>query len=114
MKHLPFFHNSFNGIWAAASFIHFPKSSIKKVLRQVLALTRPRGILAATFLHGKGSGYLPRQWIPGRYMCQWLKPDLKDAIQQAGWHILSLQTVCNRERKGRWLNVLAQRPEQIT
>jgi len=109
IEHLPFSPKAFAGIWAAASCIHFPKSTLKKVLRQVRALTRPNGLFAATFIHGKGAGLLPGQWIPGRYMCQCLKPELQEVFQQAGWHILSLQTVSNRERKGRWLNVIAKR-----
>ncbi len=109
IQYLPFSPESFGGIWAAASLIHLPKTTLKQVLRQVRALIRPSGILAATFLHGKGAGFLPDQWIPGRYMCKWLKPELQKVFQQAGWHIISLQTVSNRERKGRWLNVMAKR-----
>jgi len=109
LEHLPFSPKTFDSIWAAASLIHLPKTTLKKVLRQVCALIRPSGLLAATFLHGKGAGLLPGQWIPGRYMCQWLKPELQEVFQQAGWHIIFVQTVSNRERKGRWLNVMAKR-----
>lgn len=109
IEHFPFSPETFDGIWAAASLIHLPKTTLKKVLRQVRALIRPTGFLAATFLHGKGAGLLPGQWIPGRYMCKWLKPELQEVFQQARWHIISVQTVSNRERKGRWLNVIAKR-----
>jgi len=109
IEHLPFSPETFDGIWAAASLIHLPKTTLKKVLRQVRALLRPSGLFAATFLHGKGAGLLPGQWIPGRYMCKWLKPELQEVFQQGGWDIISLQTVSNRERKGRWLNVMVRR-----
>jgi len=108
IEHLPFSPNTFAGIWAAASLIHLPQSALKKVLRQIRIRTRPGGVFAATCLHGKGEGFLPDQWIPGRYVRQWLKPELEDIIQQTGWDIISLQTVTNRERKGRWLNLIAK------
>ncbi len=109
MKYLPFQPRTFEGIWAAASFIHLPKSTLKQVLRQVHGLTRPGGILGATLVHGKGSGFLQSEWIPDRFLCRWLKPELQNVIQQAGWEILSLQTVSHQERKGRWLNIIAKR-----
>lgn len=109
LERLPFQSNSFQGIWAAASCIHLPKSKFKSTLRHFHVLTCPKGILGATLVHGKGSGFLEDKWIPGRYLCKWLKPELRKVIQQAGWEILSLQTVTHRERKGRWLNVIARR-----
>ena len=109
MTNLPFQSTTFDAIWAAASCIHLPKSNLKQVLGQLHRLTRPKGILGATMMHGKGSGFLTEEWIPGRYLCKWLKPDLRQLIQQAGWEVLSLQIVYSRERKGRWLNVIAKR-----
>lgn len=109
MEHLPFALKTFTGIWAAASLIHLQPSILKKVLRQIRIRTRSDGVLAATFIYGKGAGFLPDQWIPGRYVRKWLKAELREIIQQAGWCIVSLKTVSNRERKGRWLNVIARR-----
>jgi SAM-dependent methyltransferase len=109
MEHLPFLPNSVSGIWAAASLIHLPPTTLQQVLREARLRTRSGGVLGATFLHGKGAGFLPDQWIPGRYVCKWRKPELGEIIQRAGWKIISLQTVTNRERKGRWLNVIARR-----
>lgn len=106
---LPLQPNTFEGIWAAASLIHLPKSKLTPVLRQLHTLSRPGGILGATLIHGKGSGFLPDEWIPDRYVSKWVKPDLQKVLQQTGWEILSLQTVSHRERKGRWLNVIARR-----
>lgn len=109
MTHLPFASNMFDGIWAAASCMHISKTQFKTLLRHLHILTRPGGIFGATLVHGKGSGFPPDEWIPGRYLCKWLKPELQKIMQQAGWEILYLRTVSHQERKGRWLNVIAKR-----
>lgn len=108
IRQLPFLSNSVHGVWAAASLIHTPKSKLKKILTQLLSTMLPGGVLGATFLHGKGSGFLSGQWISGRYISKWLKPELQNILQRAGWRVISLETVTNRERKGRWLNVIAE------
>lgn len=106
---LPFQMQSFDGLWAAASLIHCRKSQFPKVLRRLRQLVKPGGLLGATLRHGAQSGYLQNQWIPGRYISQWRKPELQSIVQQAGWTIVQLECVTNQERKGRWLNVLARR-----
>ncbi len=106
---LPFTEQTFDGMWAAASLIHCRKARLQSVLRRLRLLLRPGGLLGATLRHGSQSGYLKNQWIPGRYISQWRKPELQRVIQQAGWTSVRLETVTNQERKGRWLNVIARR-----
>lgn len=106
---LPFQEQSFDGVWAAASLIHCRKSRFQSVLGRLRLLLKPGGLLGATLRHGSQSGYLQNQWIPGRYISQWLKPELPRVVQQAGWTIVQLEIVTNQERKGRWLNVIARR-----
>ena len=110
MRSLPFRSEVFDGIWAAASLIHLPKSAVRTTLRDLHGLVLPGGVLAATFVQGRSSGFLRAGWIPGRFFSRWRKAELESAVRQAGWAIISLKTVANRERKGRWLNLLARRP----
>lgn len=110
MRSLPFRSGVFDGIWAAASLIHLPKSVVRTTLRDLHGLVLPGGVLAATFVQGRRSGFLRAGWIPGRFFSRWRKAELEGAVRQAGWAIISLKTVANRERKGRWLNLLARRP----
>ncbi|WP_447972012.1 class I SAM-dependent methyltransferase [Nitrospira sp. Kam-Ns4a] len=109
LRALPFRRETFAAVWAAASLIHLPKPAARRVLRALLALVPLGGLLAATFAHGCADGVRLDGWIPGRYFSRWQKVPLTRAIEQAGWTVLSLQIVANRERKGRWLNVLARR-----
>lgn len=106
---LPFRSDAFDAIWAAASLIHLPKRKLHRVLIALRRQTKPGGKFGATFAHGRGEGFLETGWIPGRYLSYWKKNELAQALSEAGWKILLLKTVSNRERKGRWLNLIAER-----
>jgi hypothetical protein len=88
-------------VWAAASLIHLPKAQARTVLAELVRLTRPGGILGATFTHGTKSRIATRGWS---------KAELGRAVQKAGWQVIGLEVVTSRERKGRWINVIAVRP----
>jgi ubiquinone/menaquinone biosynthesis C-methylase UbiE len=108
IRYLPYRAGRFDMVWAAASLIHLPKSSVRKSLRELYRLVTPGGIIAATFIHGRRSGIDPDRWIPDRFISRWLKPELAMAVGEAGWTIDRLTTVSNRERHGRWLNLIAR------
>jgi len=109
LRHLPILPHRFEGIWAAASLIHLKKSEVKKILeglhRAVLVGTR----LGVTFAYGSRCGIVSHGWVPGRYFSRWRKPELGRMLQSTGWCIEAIETVSNRERKGRWINVIAQK-----
>ena len=67
------------------------------------------GLLGATVAHGRRAGFLRGGWIPGRYFARWMKAELGRAARRAGWDVLRLETVDHRERKGRWLTLIARR-----
>ena len=109
LRQLPFQAMSFDGLWAAASLMHLPKTVARRVLIDLCSLVRPGGFLAATVTYGVKSGIVTDGWVPGRYFARWNKEELARAVRRAGWEIIELRVVTNRERKGRWLNLLAQR-----
>ena len=109
MRTLPFKPGSFDTVWAAASLIHLPKSGAARLLRALRAYVPVGGLLAATVAQGRRAGFLRLGWIPGRYFARWHKTELQRAVRRAGWEILTMTTVVNQERKGRWLNLIARR-----
>ena len=109
MRTLPLRPSSLDGIWAAASLMHVPKPVARLVLSELRERVRPNGLLAATVTHGWHSRVKTGGWMPGRYFARWKKDELARAFARAGWQVLSLCVVSNRERKGRWINVIAQR-----
>jgi hypothetical protein len=109
MRALPIQPGKLVGVWAAASLIHVPKPVARKVLAELRDCVRPDGLLAATITHGWKSRVKKGGWMPGRYFARWKKDELAGVLRRAGWQVLSLRVVCNRERKGRWINVIARR-----
>jgi len=109
LRQLPFQEMSFDGLWAAASLMHLPKPVARRVLTGLCSLVCPGGVLAATVTYGVKSGIVTDGWVPGRYFARWKKDELACTVRRAGWEIIELRVVTNRERKGRWLNLLAQR-----
>jgi SAM-dependent methyltransferase len=109
LRDLPFQAMSFDGLWAAASLMHLPKPEARRILADLCRLVRPGGLFAATVTYGTTSRLVTDGWVPGRYFARWKKEELARAVRRAGWNILELKVVTNRERKGRWLNLLAQK-----
>jgi hypothetical protein len=56
------------------------------------------------------SRILRRGWIPRRYFARWTKGELDRTFRVAGWQVSELIVMTGQERKGRWINVIAQRP----
>jgi hypothetical protein len=100
---------SFDGLWTAASLMHLPKPDARHTLTDLYRLIRPGGLFAATVTYGVTSRLVTDGWVPGRYFARWRKDEFARAVRQAGWLLLELGVVTNRERKGRWPNLLAQR-----
>lgn len=107
LRDLPFQATSFDGLWAAASLMHLPKPVARRTLADLCQLVRPGGLFAATVTYGVKSRLVTDGWVPGRYFARWKMDELARAVRRAGWTILELNVVTNRERKGRWLNLLA-------
>ena len=109
LRAVPIRAGKLDGIWAAASLMHLPKLVARQVLRELRDSVRPHGLLAATVTHGWRSHIKRGGWMPGRYFARWKKDELARALQRTGWQVLFLRVVSNQERKGRWINVIAQR-----
>jgi len=61
--------------------------------------------------YGVKSRLMTDGWLPGRYLARWKKEEFARAVRRAGWNVLELKIITNRERKGRWLNLLAQKQD---
>lgn len=109
MRQLPFRGGSFDGMWAAASLVHVPKTETAAVLRELRRCLKPGGVLAATLTYGSNSRIREGGWMPGRYFARWRKVELQRLLRRAGWTIVLLTVVSNQERKGRWINVIVRR-----
>lgn len=106
---LPLKNEILGAVWSAAVLIHFPKIDLLKILRVIRLSLQTNGVFAGTFTFGTQSGIAQGGWIPGRFFSRWRKNELAGIIQHAGFNIEKLVVVSNRERKGRWLNLIARK-----
>ena len=109
MRELPFRAASFDGVWAAASLIHLPKTDAMRVVKRLSQIAGPGATLGATVTFGTDSGLVTKGWMPGRYFARWHKAELARAVERSGWKVEMLRVVSNQERKGRWINLIARR-----
>jgi hypothetical protein len=89
--------------------MHLLKSVARRIPTDLSKIVRPGGLFAATLTYGVKSRIVSDGWVPGRYFACWKKDKLARAVRRAGWSILELRIITNREREQRWLNLLAQR-----
>jgi hypothetical protein len=75
---------SFDGLWAAASLMHFPKPVARRILADLCSLVRPGGVLAATVTYGVKSGIVTDGLVPGRYFARRKKDELACTVRRAG------------------------------
>ncbi|OGH60386.1 MAG: hypothetical protein A3G34_10115 [Candidatus Lindowbacteria bacterium RIFCSPLOWO2_12_FULL_62_27] len=79
------------------------------VLNRMASFVRPAGLFAGTFFHGKGEGVYHGSFVPGRFFARYLKDELQSHVENAGWRIRWIHTVANEERRGRWIQVIAEK-----
>ncbi len=109
---LPIKKEVFGAVWSAAVLIHFPKNDVLKIMRAICLSLQSNGVFAGTFTFGTQSGVSRGGWLPGRFFSRWKKEDLAAVIRHAGFDIEKLTVVSNRERKGRWLNLIARKRDR--
>ena len=75
----------FDGVFANASLFHVPTSELPRVLGELRAALRPRGVLFASNPHGKNE----EGWSGERYGA-WLHPDTwRATVSDAGFELLN-------------------------
>jgi len=72
---------SFDGIFANASLFHVPRAELPRVLRDLCAALRPRGVLFASNPRGEDE----EGWRGGRYGCFWRLETWRAFVTAAGF-----------------------------
>lgn len=109
MQDAKFPAQKFDAVWANASLIHLPKKQLLPMLRKLKRWLSFSGSIGATIHNGKNEGFTSRTWIPGRFFSSYLKEELREHFLDAEFEIDFLKRVINQDRKGRWLNVIANK-----
>lgn len=114
---LKFPANSFDGTWAAASFIHIPKNRINRVLKGIKKILKPGGISFFSFKEkNKNSkeGLIPYERNPGtfRYRSYYTQKEFEDILKSVGFKIVKFIKHREKEKDGSttvWLCFFAKK-----
>jgi SAM-dependent methyltransferase len=102
------YEKGFDGIWACASLVHFPRQMLLGVLRRLNRTLVPMGVMFASVQEGKDE----RTGGDGRFFTFYRRSEFVGVIHEAGFKVLDAwksEDALPRRRQARWINVLACR-----
>ena len=106
MRHLDFPENTFDGIWACASFLHVPKEDAKNTLLGFREILKPSGLIYLSVKRGNGEKFIERVEYKGRvkFFVFYTQDEFKNLIESCNFKILK---VLIDEKKDTWMDVFA-------
>ncbi|VVB61287.1 Ubiquinone biosynthesis O-methyltransferase [uncultured archaeon] len=106
MRKLDFPGNSFDGIWACASFLHIPKSEARNTLIGISCVLKPRGILYISVKEGSEEKVLKKEEYLGRakFFAFYTQKEFEDLIVSCGFEIIETRI---DKKADTWINVFA-------
>lgn len=100
-----FAEGTFDGFWAAASFIHVPKKDIRTVLQEAKRVTKTGGIGFISMKEkremGEGMVCEDRYGGMGRYFSFYTQDEFKKILEENGFSLVKFTT--HAEGKNNWL-----------
>ncbi|MBN1586216.1 MAG: class I SAM-dependent methyltransferase [Candidatus Omnitrophica bacterium] len=94
-----------DAIWCAAALIHVPPAEFVRQLAKLRQALKPGGILGLSLAWGRSKRFFSEDWIPGRYFACYTKSEVRNYFK--AWDLREIRVVSNKDRKGRWIQVLA-------
>jgi hypothetical protein len=101
------FSHCFDGVWACASLVHFPKHVLPNALNRIHSALVPGGVLFATVQEGAGTKVTP----DGRFYAYYQLSEFLDIVSAAGFtaeEAWRSQDVLRGPTQSPWINVLAR------
>ncbi|MFH0889840.1 MAG: class I SAM-dependent methyltransferase [Candidatus Aenigmatarchaeota archaeon] len=105
MRVLDFEDNAFEGVWACASLLHFPKNEISKSLKEFGRVLKPNGILCALVKEGTGEGIETEKYGP-RFFAYYQKEEFENKVKESGFEVVD--SGINKGEKWNWIWVFAK------
>ena len=95
----------YEGIWCHAALMHVPPEAFPRHLHHLQQALTPCGVLGMTLAWGRTKAFTQQDWIPGRYLAGYTKPEVVAFFQE--WAVAMLAVVSHDGRQGRWIHLLA-------
>jgi len=103
MRKLEFSRNSFDGIWACASFLHIPKAEAKKTLLGFRKVLKPEGILGISVKEGLGEKFKEYK-DKKRFISFYTQKEFKNLVESCNFKIIKTG---KEKKEDTWLHVFA-------
>jgi ubiquinone/menaquinone biosynthesis C-methylase UbiE len=113
MRNLNFSENSFDGIWACASFLHIPKNEAKNTLLGFERVLKPNGFLYISVKQGTEEKFVKKEEYRGKikFFAFYTEEEFKNLIKSCNFKILK---VIIDKKKDTWINVFAIKEQMTT
>ena len=95
----------YDGIWCNAALIHMPPPELARQLEKLKRALGLAGFLGLTLAWGRAKGFLRRDWIPGRYLAAYTRPEAAALLRD--WKLRWFRVAAGDGRSGRWIQLLA-------
>jgi SAM-dependent methyltransferase len=100
----------YDAVWANASLLHVQRADLATVLARLAHVTRPGGLLRASFKEGDGEGWSTHGTISGpRHFTYWRALDLEVVVAGSGWSDVVVSSGLEGDRGETWLALSAVR-----
>jgi SAM-dependent methyltransferase len=96
----------YDAVLADAVLLHLSRDQFRHALRRIRQAVGADGLLAITLKEGDGEGWSTARLGLPRHFTYWHEPALRQALDDAGWHVTFLAHV--HGRTDQWLQVIAQ------
>lgn len=106
MRNLDFQENSFDGIWACASFLHIPKNEAKNTLLGFKRVLKPNGLLYISVKQGVEEKFVKKDEYKGRerFFAFYSEGEFKKLVESCDFKIWKFTLEKKRED---WITVFA-------
>ncbi|MBT4648263.1 class I SAM-dependent methyltransferase, partial [archaeon] len=110
---LKFEDESFDGIWANASFIHIPKNEFFKGLNESLRILKKDGVMYISLKLGNNEGIEndDRYGIANKYMSYFSKDEIEKDLIDSGFSIIQSEIEIKYDNYANhpWINIFVRK-----
>lgn len=108
MRNLDFSENSFDGIWASASFLHVPKKDAKNTLLGFKKVLKPMGIIYLSVKQGDGEKFIQKDSYKEneKFFVFYTEKEFRLLVKSCNFKLIK---VLINKHKDTWINIFARK-----
>jgi SAM-dependent methyltransferase len=109
LRRLPFARSAFDGVWACASLLHLPRTSLPQAMIEISRfLHQPGGVLYLALKRGQGERWITDAENRRSYFAYYDLPEIQTMLDRAGFQVVESWFAPDRSgRREPWVNVVA-------